>query len=95
MPDDAEKDVRASIDRLGEEHPDTLRAKGNLARTLYAQGDHDAARVLQEQVLETMRRVLGEEPTRTRSARWATSLRRSTSRDKVTRRARSRSGSSR
>jgi tetratricopeptide (TPR) repeat protein len=45
---------------LGEEHPDTLRAMGNLAGTLKAQGDLAGARGLEEQVLEVRRRLLGE-----------------------------------
>ncbi|MGA2327596.1 MAG: tetratricopeptide repeat protein [Bryobacteraceae bacterium] len=50
---------------LGEEHPDTLRAMGNLAATLWQQGDLAGARPLQEHVLEAMRRVLGEEHSET------------------------------
>ena len=46
---------------LGEEDPDTLKAMTNLAATLYSQGDRAGARKLQEQVLETRRRLLGEE----------------------------------
>jgi tetratricopeptide (TPR) repeat protein len=46
---------------LGEEHPDTLAAMGNLAQTLEAQGDLAGARKLGEQVLAARRRVLGEE----------------------------------
>jgi hypothetical protein len=40
---------------------DSLWAKSNLARTLYSQGDRARARKLEEQVLETRRRLLGEE----------------------------------
>jgi hypothetical protein len=46
---------------LGEEHPHTLTAIGNLAGTLHAQGELTGARELQEQVLAARRRVLGEE----------------------------------
>jgi predicted RNA binding protein with dsRBD fold (UPF0201 family) len=45
---------------LGERHPDTLRAMGNLAETLRGQGELDAARELQEQVLAGRREVLDE-----------------------------------
>jgi hypothetical protein len=53
---------------LGEEHPNTLTAKGNLAVTLAEQGDLAGARPLQEQVLKARRRVLGEEHPDTLSA---------------------------
>src|SRR5262249_10291765 len=43
---------------LGDEHPDTLTAMGNLATSLSAQGDVAGARTLQEQVLATFRRIL-------------------------------------
>lgn len=46
---------------LGEEHPDTLTAMGNLAVALDAQGHHAAARRLEERALEARKRVLGEE----------------------------------
>ena len=46
---------------LGEEHPDTLRAKANLASTLGGMGESKQAGVMQEQVLEARVRVLGEE----------------------------------
>lgn len=46
---------------LGEEHPDTLRAMGNLASTLSRQNDLGGARRLLEEALEVMRRVLGQE----------------------------------
>jgi tetratricopeptide (TPR) repeat protein len=52
-------DVRKRV--LGEEHPDTLTAMGNLAMTLSAQGDHASARRLEERALEARKRVLGEE----------------------------------
>jgi Tetratricopeptide repeat len=44
---------------LGEEHPDTMTARANLAGTLYAQGDLGGARKLQENTLEIRRRALG------------------------------------
>jgi hypothetical protein len=60
---------------LGEEHPDTLLAKDCLAETLtvmggrasglYVQGNLEGARELKQRVLERMRRVLGEEHSRT------------------------------
>ena len=46
---------------LGEDHPDTLTSKDNLAVTLYTLGDLPAARALHEQVLDARRRVLGKE----------------------------------
>jgi len=46
---------------LGDEHPDTLAAMGNLAGTLHSQGDLAGARTLDERVLEVYRRVLGDE----------------------------------
>src|SRR5574337_122851 len=45
---------------LGEDHPDTLTAKNNLAETLCAQGDLAGARTLHGAVLAARRRVLGE-----------------------------------
>jgi hypothetical protein len=53
----------------GEEHPDTLTARNNLAQTLKAQGDLAGARQQQEQVLEPRRRLLGEEHPATLMAR--------------------------
>jgi hypothetical protein len=53
----------------GEEHPDTLTARLNLAATLYAQGDLAGARQQFEQVLEASRRLLGEEHPDTLRAR--------------------------
>ena len=46
---------------LGEEHPDTLTTKQNLASSLWQMGDAAAARALEEQVLAIRTRVLGEE----------------------------------
>jgi hypothetical protein len=46
---------------LHPEHPDTLCYMSNLARTLQDQGDLPGAREIQQQVLETSRRVMGEE----------------------------------
>jgi eukaryotic-like serine/threonine-protein kinase len=59
-------------ERLGEEHPATLRSMNNLAETLRAQGDLPGARALQEKALEARRRVLGEEhpATLTSIATW-------------------------
>ena len=44
---------------LGEDHPFTLTAMGNLSNTLWSQGDLAGARKLQEQVLDVRRRVQG------------------------------------
>ena len=46
---------------LGEEHPDTLTAMGNLAVSLRALGEKQAARALLEKVVEGSQRVLGAE----------------------------------
>ena len=54
---------------LGEEHPDTLTAKGNLAHTLSQLGNYVAAKKLQEEVLEASRRTLGEEHPETLTAK--------------------------
>jgi hypothetical protein len=68
-----EQVVASSQRRLGEDHPSTLTAKGNLAATLAAEGERDEAwgsgglnelmmaRELEEQVLAGMRRRLGED----------------------------------
>lgn len=46
---------------LGEDHPDTLTLKSNLASTLQKMGDLDRACELQEGVLADRRRVMGED----------------------------------
>jgi hypothetical protein len=46
---------------LGEEHPSTLISMGNLATTLWQQGDLPGARLLQEQTLAIKQAALGEE----------------------------------
>jgi tetratricopeptide (TPR) repeat protein len=46
---------------LGEEHPDTITAKANLATTYSRQGKEDKAEELKVKVLAARRRVLGEE----------------------------------
>jgi tetratricopeptide (TPR) repeat protein len=46
---------------LGEDHPNTLRSTDNLAITLRIRGDHAGAQVLQERVLQALRRILGDE----------------------------------
>ncbi|MBL7497995.1 tetratricopeptide repeat protein, partial [Frankia sp. CNm7] len=46
---------------LGEDHPDTIMAAGNLAITLRDLGDHAAARALKEDVFARRRRILGED----------------------------------
>ncbi len=53
----------------GEEHPDTLRARLNLAQTLYAQGNLGGARQHKEHVLGASRRLLGEDHPNTLTAR--------------------------
>ena len=46
---------------LGEDHPDTLAAASNLAVSLRAAGEYQAARELDEDTLARRRRLLGEE----------------------------------
>jgi hypothetical protein len=46
---------------LGEEHPSTLTDMANLALTYWNQGQWKEAKVLGVLVMETMKRVLGEE----------------------------------
>ena len=46
---------------LGEDHPDTLTSASNLAITLRALGEHQAARELDEDTLARRRRVLGQD----------------------------------
>jgi Tetratricopeptide repeat len=46
---------------LGEDHPDTLAAGSNLAVSLRAAGEYQAARELDEDTLARRRRVLGED----------------------------------
>ena len=46
---------------LGEDHPQTLYAANNLARSLYGLGDYKAARALDQDTLARRRRVLGED----------------------------------
>jgi Tetratricopeptide repeat/TIR domain len=54
--------VLAAFERLlGEEHPDTLTSKNDLAATLRAKGELAAARRLQEEVLAAFERLQGEE----------------------------------
>lgn len=45
---------------LGEEHPDTLNAKNNLATTYILEGDYEGARKILEPVLAAEQRVLGD-----------------------------------
>ena len=46
---------------LGEDHPDTLASASNLAVSLRAAGEYQAARELDEDTLARRRRVLGED----------------------------------
>jgi Tetratricopeptide repeat len=46
---------------LGEDHPDTLASAGNLAVSLRAAGEYQAARELDEDSLARRRRILGED----------------------------------
>ena len=57
-----DEDILASRRRdLGEDHPDTLAAASNLAVSLRAAGEYQAARELGEDTLARRRRVLGED----------------------------------
>ena len=57
-----DEDTLASRRRdLGEDHPDTLAAASNLAVSLRAAGEYQAARELDEDTLARRRRVLGED----------------------------------
>ncbi|MCH9648189.1 MAG: tetratricopeptide repeat protein, partial [Deltaproteobacteria bacterium] len=64
-----ERVLRSSEGSLGEEHPDTLTARLNLAGTLKAQGDLEGARELEERVLRSREGSLGEEHPDTLTAR--------------------------
>ncbi|KAL1641603.1 hypothetical protein SLS61_010027 [Didymella pomorum] len=46
---------------LGEEHPNTIKAMGNLANTLQHQGYYKEAAEIQKEVLEKMKRTLGKD----------------------------------
>jgi hypothetical protein len=48
-------------ERLGEDHPQTLTSARNLARDLYALGQVEQARSLDEDTWARQRRVLGED----------------------------------
>ena len=54
-----ECELRRTI--LGADHQDTLTTMNNLAATIWAQGDLEGARKIQEDVLEITRKVLGSE----------------------------------
>ncbi len=53
---------------LGDQHPHTLMAMGNLAARLWAQGELGGARELQERVLEERRELLGDQHPHTLTA---------------------------
>jgi tetratricopeptide (TPR) repeat protein len=55
------KVMEARLRVLGEEHPDTLRAMGDLASTYWKQGRSKEAEELEVKVMEARSRVLGEE----------------------------------
>ena len=46
---------------LGDDHPDTLTAMGNLASTYWQQGRTGEAAALGEEVLQKRRRILGDD----------------------------------
>jgi tetratricopeptide (TPR) repeat protein len=54
---------------LGEEHPATAIALSDLMVCYAGEGDDEATRALQEQILQSMERTLGPEDPRVRSAR--------------------------
>ena len=53
--------VETSKRVLGDEHPDTITSKANLASTYWNQGRWGEAETLQSEVVETSKRVLGDE----------------------------------
>ncbi|CAF3536662.1 unnamed protein product [Fusarium graminearum] len=53
--------VEAYVRNYGEEHPDTLLSKSNLAKTVLRQGEVGEAEAIQTKVLEVSKRVFGEE----------------------------------
>ena len=56
-----EKSLRDRQRVLGDEHPDTITSKANLARTYSDQGRWSEAEALELEVLGTSKRVLGDE----------------------------------
>ncbi|TDC99764.1 tetratricopeptide repeat protein [Nonomuraea deserti] len=59
--EEAEAEVDARLSALGEEHPDTLASRDNLARVLGRRGEFEYAAMENLTVLRVRRRVLGEE----------------------------------
>ncbi len=53
--------MEMSLMVLGEEYPDTLMSMGNLASTIWNQGQWKEAEELEVKVMETRKKVLGEE----------------------------------
>jgi hypothetical protein len=53
--------MEANVRLLGEKHPDTLAAMGDLALTYQSKGQWDDAPKLKERVIEARVRLLGEE----------------------------------
>ena len=71
-----DEDTLARRRDLGEDHPDTLAAASNLAVSLRAAGEYQAARERDEDTLARRRRVLGEDhPDTGASATFAIFLR--------------------
>jgi hypothetical protein len=64
------------VPALGDDHPNTLTSASNLAATLAALGDLQAARTLAEDTLTRRRRVLGDDhPDTQRSERMLRRIR--------------------
>ena len=57
----SERAYRHRLSRHGADHPDTLDAARGAAQVLYASGDYQQARALDEDTLARRRRVLGED----------------------------------
>ncbi len=53
--------VKIQQEKVGADHPDTLINMNNLGTTLSVMGDLEEARILQEEVLGKLRRILGSE----------------------------------
>ncbi|KAB5511383.1 hypothetical protein GE09DRAFT_982163, partial [Coniochaeta sp. 2T2.1] len=55
-------------------HPDTLRARSNLAVTLSDQGKLDEAAAIQTEVLDKRRQILGDDHPNNKNVMWKRGL---------------------
>jgi hypothetical protein len=60
--------IATSCRVLGDQHPDTLTAMGNLASVLWQEGNQEEAYAVQYSVAELMRTVLGPDAPATQAA---------------------------